>query len=297
MAKRIFFILISLLTFLANIAEANNYGSMLIGGDNTYKVVKGDTIDLIASKLGIRASKLIEDNKIDNLKNIKAGTVLKYNNQRIVPKILSNGIIINIPERMLYYFKDNQLLMVFPVGLGKIFSSSDSNWHTPIGEFIVKNKQKDPVWYVPLSIQKEMEREGKPVEMIVSPGPDNPLGRYIVRTSLQNIHIHETIYPASIHRFSSHGCIRVLPQHMEEFYRLVELNTHGELIYKPIKVLYHKNRLYIEIHRDYYKKLHSIENEIRQQIERVGAQDRVDWKKIDKAVKERLGTAVDVTKE
>ncbi|MCX8069530.1 MAG: L,D-transpeptidase family protein [Thermodesulfovibrionales bacterium] len=283
--------------FSVSLIEANEGNTMLIGGQATYKVIKGDTIDLIASKLGIRASKLIEDNKLENVKNLKPGTVLKYNNQRIVPKGVSNVIIINIPERMLYYFKDNKLLMVFPVGLGKIFSSSDSKWHTPTGEFIIKSKQKDPSWYVPVSIQKEMERQGKPVELIVSPGPDNPLGRFILRTSLQNIHIHETIYPLSVHRFSSHGCIRVLPQHMEEFYPEVELNTKGEIIYKPVKLLHYNNRVYVEIHKDYYNNLSSLENEVKRQTEQIGVSNKVDWKKIDRAIKERLGTAVDITKE
>ncbi|HIJ60519.1 MAG TPA: L,D-transpeptidase family protein [Nitrospirae bacterium] len=284
--------------FITFLIEGISYASSdsLTGGDNTYVVVKGDTIDLIASKLGVRASKLIEDNKLQEVKRLKTGTTLRYNNLRIIPKTIPSGIIINIPERMLYYFNDNKLVMVFPVGLGKIFSKGDTKWHTPLGEFSVKNKQKDPFWYVPVSIQREMEKEGKPVELIVSPGPDNPLGRFIVRTSLQNIHIHETIYPNSVHRFSSHGCVRVLPKDMERFYPLVQINTPGELIYKPVKALYHNNKVYLEIHKDYYNKYPNYEDEVRNQLEKTGAIQRVDWQKVERAIKERLGTAVDVTK-
>lgn len=267
----------------------------LIGGDDFYIVQKDDTLDLIASKLGLKASKIAEDNGIDRNKTLREGMFLRINNRRIVPKLLDKGILINIPERMLYYFKDNRLEMVFPVGLGKVFSSKEGQWHTPTGQFLVKGKQKDPVWYVPASIQREMERQGKPVELIVSPGPDNPLGRFVVRTSIHNIHIHETNQPTSVHKFTSHGCIRVLPQHMEPFFKAVEPNTPGEIIYMPIKVHAEGKRVYLEAHKDYYKKIPDIEDEARGLIEQTGLAHRVDWQKVKKVITDKLGIAVDVT--
>ncbi len=267
----------------------------LIGGDDFYIVQKGDTLDLIASKLGLRASKIAEDNGIGKDKRLKEGTFLKINNRRIVPKMLDKGILINIPERMLYYFRDNRLEMVFPVGLGKIFSTKEGQWHTPTGQFIVTGKQKDPVWYVPASIQRELERQGKPVELIVSPGPDNPLGRFVVRTSLHNIHIHETNQPSSIHKFTSHGCIRVLPHHMESFFMVVERNTPGEIIYMPIKVHIEGKRVYLEVHRDYYNKIPDFGAEVRHLIEQKGLANRVDWQKVQKVLTDKPGIAVDVT--
>ncbi len=267
----------------------------LIGGEDFYIVQRGDTLDLIASKLGLRAGRIAEDNNIDKNKRPKEGTFLRINNRRIVPRHIDKGIIINIPERMLYFFKDNRLEMAFPVGLGKIFSSAESQWHTPVGDFVVKGKQKDPVWYVPVSIQKEMERQGKPVELIVSPGPDNPLGRYVVRTTIQNIHIHETIYPTSVHKFTSHGCIRVLPQHMEPFFKAVEVNTPGEIIYMPIKVLAVSGKVYIEAHRDYYKRIGDYNGEAKRLLEQTGQASRIDWHKVNQALKDKDGVAVDVT--
>lgn len=270
--------------------------SFLIGGEDFYIVQKGDTLDLIASKLGLRAERIASDNGIPkDSRRLKPGTFLKIYNRRIVPKTMQNGILINIPERMLYYFKDNHLEMVFPVGLGKIFSYSDTKWHTPVGQFVVTGKQKDPVWYVPASIQREMELQGKPVELIVSPGPDNPLGRFVVRTTLHNIHIHETNQPASVHKFSSHGCIRVLPQHMEVFFKKVERNTPGEIIYQPIKVHSEGNKVYLEVHRDYYKRLPDFKAETKRLIEQTGRSKNVDWNKVEKLLAELPGVAIDVT--
>lgn len=273
----------------------NLYASQIIGSEGKYIVQKGDTLDFIASKLGLKAAKIRQDNQIGQNHRLKPGMALKIDTRRILPKAFNNGIVINIPERMLYYFKDGNVSMVFPVGLGKIFRNVGSNWHTPVGRFTVKVKQKDPVWYVPVSIQKEMEREGKPVEVIVSPGPDNPLGRYILRTDLHNIHIHETIYPTSVHKFSSHGCIRVLPEHMEPFFKDVGIGAEGEIIYRPIKTLYENGRVYIEVHKDYYKQIGNLQDEAKRLLMQTGYISKVDWKKVEKAIFDMDGTVVDVT--
>ncbi|MCX8028211.1 MAG: L,D-transpeptidase family protein [Thermodesulfovibrionales bacterium] len=270
--------------------------SQIVGKEEQYIVQKGDTLDFIASKLGLKALKIRNDNKLAKDAKLKPGMILKVDTRRILPKSINNGIIINIPERMLYYFKDGKVSMVFPVGLGKIFrGGSDNNWHTPIGQFSIKAKQKDPVWYVPVSIQREMEKEGKPVEVIVSPGPDNPLGRFVLRTDIHNIHIHETIYPTSVHKFSSHGCIRVLPQHMEVFFKEVEIGTVGEIIYKPIKALYENGRVYIEVHKDYYRQIGDLQEEAKRLLAQTGNISRVDWKKVEKALLDVDGSVVDVT--
>ncbi|MFQ3573444.1 MAG: L,D-transpeptidase family protein [Thermodesulfovibrionales bacterium] len=269
--------------------------SQIVGSEGYYIVQKGDTLDLIASRLGLSSSKIRQDNQLTPNQRLKQGTMLKIDTRRILPKVLNNGIVINIPERMLYYFKDSKAYMVFPVGLGKIFKSGDSNWHTPVGEFKIKAKQKDPTWYVPISIQREMEKEGKAVEVIVSPGPDNPLGRFLLRTDIPNIHIHETIYLTSVHKFSSHGCIRVLPQHMEMFFKEVEVGTVGEIIYKPIKTLYENGRVYIEVHKDYYKQVKDLNEEAKRLLTQTGHISIVDWKKVEKALIDSYGSVVDVT--
>ena len=50
------------------------------------------------------------------------------------------------------------------------------------------------------SIQMEAMLQRKPVEEVVPPGPDNPLGRFALVTSIPGILIHETIWPRSVYR-------------------------------------------------------------------------------------------------
>jgi len=48
--------------------------------------------------------------------------------------------------------------------------------------------------------------------------------------------IHGTTKPTSINTFSSHGCIRVMPEHMDDLFRSVTISMTGEIIYQPVKV-------------------------------------------------------------
>jgi L,D-transpeptidase ErfK/SrfK len=108
-------------------------------------------------------------------------------------------------------------------------------------------KETGPIWFVPLSIQEEMVLR-KEAKTIVPQGPDNPLGRYALQTTLPGIIIHETITPASVNQYRSHGCIRVHAKHMEKFFEDVESNTSGELIYMPVKAaISDDGRIFLEV--------------------------------------------------
>jgi L,D-transpeptidase ErfK/SrfK len=182
------------------------------------------------------------------------------------------------------------------VGLGLLTSKTSTSWKTPLGRFRVIAKEKNPTWYVPPSIQEEMELEGKEIRTSVPPGPDNPLGRFALKTTMPGIMIHETIKPASVNQFRSHGCIRVLPENMANFFEEVELNAPGELLYMPVKAaLSDGGRVFLEVHKDFYGRIRNLAEEARMQLEKTGALNKVDWQKVDKVLKERLGTAEDVT--
>ncbi|MCX7966816.1 MAG: L,D-transpeptidase family protein [Syntrophorhabdaceae bacterium] len=272
---------------------------LIIGSEGIYTVDKGDTLELIASKLGLEKRVLIEDNNLDPKTRLTPGMKLKVNTKKIIPKYVENGIIINIPDRMLYFFKDGAFDAAFPVSLGmptKMEEFGDIEWKTPEGKFKVLGKTKDPIWYVPKSIQMEMELLNKPVVEKVLPGKDNPLGRYAIRTSLSGFLIHETIWPTSIYRYRSHGCARMLPQHMEVLFPKVKKDMEGEIIYKPVKVaLIDNKKVYLEVHRDVYKKFNNLEEEAKKEIEIAGLLNVVDWEKAKRVIKEKKGVAEDVT--
>lgn len=269
----------------------------LVGTIGSYTVVKKDTLRLVAGKLGVSRSQLMAMNGLTPKSVLKEGQVLRYNNQRIIPpSTIKNGIVINIPDRMLYYFQNSKVVYATAVALGTPTKMDDIPWHTPIGRFRIIDKAKDPVWTVPPSIQEEMRREGKEVITSIPPGDDNPLGKYAMKTSLPGILIHSTIKPWSIYTYASHGCIRVYPDRMEELFKMVKLHTPGEIIYRPVKAaVTEQGRIFLEVHGDIYAKTKGLENEAKALLNSMQLGGKVDWAKVKKAISRKAGVAEEIT--
>ncbi len=270
--------------------------SRLVGTRGVYTVVSADTIRLVAAKLGVTQQHLRSMNHLDKKASLKIGQKLAYDNRKIIPRQLQDGIIINIPDRTLYFFQRGTLVTSLPVALGSATKNEKYVWQTPVGKFKITSKIKDPTWTVPPSIQTEMEEQGKDVITSIPPGPENPLGKFALKTSLPGILIHSTIRPSSIYSFSSHGCIRVSPNQMEDFFPQVKVNTKGEIIYKPVKLAVTENgRVFLEVHHDVYNKSTSLVAEARQMVEKQKLSDVVDWEKFKSVVQKKSGIAEDIS--
>lgn len=268
----------------------------LVGSQGIYTVVKSDTVRLVAAKLGVTQQHLRSMNKLDAKATLKIGQKLSYNNRKIIPHTMKDGIVINIPDRTLYYFQRGSLVTSLPVALGSPTKNEKYVWQTPVGKFKITEKMKDPTWTVPPSIQSEMEEKGKDVVTSLPPGPENPLGKYAMRTTIPGIMIHSTTKPSSIYSFSSHGCIRLAPSTMEEFFPQIKVNTRGEIIYKPVKVIVTENkRVFLEVHQDVYKMSSGLADEARRMIEKQKLSGLVDWDKFKAVVKQKNGIAEDIS--
>lgn len=268
----------------------------IIGNASIYKVTRNDTMALVAAKLGVSRQHLALMNGLGSNAALKVGQKLKYNNRKIIPKRLENGIIVNIPDLTLYYFRQGKLAVYMPVALGSAKRNKKHDWQTPTGKFKIIGKQKDPTWFIPHSIRSELENLGKEVNSTIPPGPENPLGKYAVKTSLPGILIHSTTKPGSIYSFASHGCIRVSPGRMEEFFKEIQINTPGEIIYRPVKLaVTMEGRIFLEVHRDFYGLAPQLGDRAKQMIEKNKLSDRVDWKKVESVIKQKEGIAKDIT--
>jgi lipoprotein-anchoring transpeptidase ErfK/SrfK len=268
----------------------------IVGTKGVYTVVRADTVRLVAAKLGVSQQHLRGMNGLDDKASLRVGQKLAYNNRKIIPQQLKDGIIINIPDRTLYYFQQGALVTSLPVAVGSTTKNEKYTWQTPVGKFKITAKMKDPTWTVPTSIQTEMEERGKEVITSVPPGPENPLGKYAIRTSIPGIMIHSTTKPSSIYSFSSHGCIRLSPDQMEEFFPQIKVNTRGEIIYKPVKLAVTDNgRVFLEVHRDIYNMGRDLVAEARQMVEKQKLSNVVDWDKLKSVVKQKNGIAVDIS--
>jgi L,D-transpeptidase ErfK/SrfK len=292
--KASLFLLLSVL-FLLSFPLRGLCAHTIIGGDTAYVVQKGDSFELIGARFGVHWKNIPKWNGLDAELSPVEGMTLRLNTRKIAPTVLEHGITINIPDRTLYFLKDGRL-MAIPVGVGKVLEDITRNWQTSTGKFTIIRKRTNPAWHVPKSIQTEAALKGKPLEEVVPPGPENPLGRFALVTSIPGLLIHETIWPRSVYRYRSHGCIRVLPEHMEQLFPLVEVKTPGEIIYEPVKVAAADDgRIYLEVRTDMYKKLTSLREETRKVIETRGLALKVDWTKVERLVRTESGVAEDVS--
>ncbi len=268
----------------------------IVGGKGIYTVRKDDSLRLVASKLGVNLRDLARMNHLKTDTLLIPGQKLTYNNRRIVPKSIKDGIVVNIPDRSLYLFRNGILSANYPVAVGMAKKKESTAWRTPVGRFQIVDKKKDPTWRIPPSIQKEMEENGEEVLEFIPAGPKNPLGKYALKTDLSGIVIHSTTRPTSINSFSSHGCIRVMPDNMERLFKSVSVPMQGEIIYKPVKVEVTRNgRVFLEVNRDSYEMFEDLAAEVRKAIKKHHADSKVSWQMVKKVTNEKSGIAEDVT--
>lgn len=269
---------------------------LIIGEKMVYTVKKRQSLRMLGAKLGVNWRTIARENGLNPATPLTVGQKLRINTRRIVPRTRTEGIVINIPDRTLYLFRDKKLEKALPVGLGMPKNSMKESWQTPTGTFTITSKIKDPTWFVPSSIQREMKQQGKVVQTEVPPGKKNPLGKYALKTSLSGILIHGTTRPESIFTFSSHGCIRVLPANIEEIFADIRINTAGEIIYQPVKMaLSDDGRVFIEVHGDIYGRHKNLEEVAKELINRHNAQKKVDWNKVRSSLQRKTGIPEDVT--
>ena len=224
------------------------------------------------------------------------GQTLKMVNRHILPKMMTDGLLINVADCTLYFFKDGRLKSQLPVVVGRAKSSDVRSWQTPLGNFKVTEKIKNPTWHIPQSIQKEMEDEGQEVQSEIPPGPDNPLGKYAIRTSLPGILIHGTNVSSFKNGYKSHGCIRVSASKIESLFNEITIDTVGEIIYQPIIITANDNgKIFLEVHKDIYRNIKDIGSKVRETIKDLKLETSVDWKKVTRTVKGKSGFAEDVS--
>lgn len=220
---------------------------IVVGHEFAYAVERGDSLTGIGAHFAVSVESLAARNGRPLRKRLQAGEVLQVDNRHIVPGVLENGILINVPQRLLFYFEDGRLDAWYPVALGQ-----PGSWQTPTGSYQVVTKERDPVWEVPVSIQEEMRRKGESVQTSVPPGPDNPLGEYWLGLSLTCCGIHSTNAPQSIYTFQTHGCIRLASQDAVDLFSRVSVGTPVEIVYETVLLARDEGEVFVEVHPDVY---------------------------------------------
>lgn len=203
-------------------------------------------------------------------------------------KQLEDGLVlINLPEFRLYLLKrigGVLSVITFPIGIGREGSE------TPPGSYEITEKVKDPVWIIPKSFRDEYPD----LPDIVPPGPDNPLGKYALRLSRPDYLIHGTNKPLGVGRKVSHGCIRMLPEDIEELYSMLHLGYKVTIVYQTIKIGFIAETPYIEVHKDYLNRVNQMEDALGR-IKKYNLLEKIDMDILTNAVGAKRGVPVKLT--
>lgn len=270
----------------------NELSHALVGGSGAYMVKKGDFLTTIAGQFGESAMSIAQENGIDYNAHIVPGQVLAIENTHIVPGTLENGIVINVPQRLLFFFRNGEMIATYPVGLGR------PGWPTPHGDFSVALLSKNPNWVVPINIQEEMRREGQVVRTQVPPGPDNPLGKYWIGLSRPGYGVHGTVSPSSIYQFRSHGCIRLRNADIAELYPQITVGDPIKIIYEPVLVAtLDDGRIYLEVNPDVYTEGTNVVQTLLQTAMANHLSDHIDWVKAAQVIQKHEGLARQINLE
>ena len=127
--------------------------------------------------------------------------------------MLPLGELIRRESKSLYLYEGRRLVRRLGVATGQ------SRYPTPLGTFVIADKQYNPWWYPPAG--SEWAQGAEPIP----PGPGNPLGTRWMGLSAPYVGIHGTPDAASIGYSASHGCIRMLIPQVEWLFTQVDVGT------------------------------------------------------------------------
>jgi hypothetical protein len=146
--------------------------------------------------------------------NIRLPIHLAYDvlEPRISEDDLGPAIVILRDSKRLVLYVDAKRVRSFGIATGQ------ASYPTPIGNFEIVVKQRNPWWYPPPSGWASGESP-------VPPGPGNPLGTRWMGLSAPYVGIHGTPDAASIGYSASHGCIRMRIPDAEWLFQRVETGT------------------------------------------------------------------------
>ncbi len=268
----------------------------IVGSPREYTIQKKDTLLDVARYFDLGYNELIHAYRDMDPWLPPVGETLTLPTFWTLPKSSNEGVVVNIPEMRLYYFppreksETQRMVVTLPVGLGR------DDWPTPIAKFKIRGKTPNPTWVIPESIKKErIAEKGWTEDFIPAGSPDNPMGKYKIELTLPLYAIHDTNNPWAVGRLVTHGCIRLYPEDIQQFFNVIRVGVPGEFVYQPVKVGFLNGRVYAEAHEDIYNLVPDLWEEAQKVARESGWEDMIDKNLLLKVLLKKNGVPTDVT--
>ncbi len=250
----------------------------LVGTYSKLKVKHGGTIRHIARVADVNSSLLSSVNRVRGGR-VKPGRTLVLPTLHILPRQPREGIVLNVPERNVYLFRNGQIKAVYPVALGS------RSWQTPTGVFRLASKEVNPQWRP----TKEMVAREDIKDEPVPPGKDNPVGDRWMGWSKKGYGFHSTKAPDSIGQAVSHGCVRLYPESAHKMFDLVRVGEPIMVMYEPILVGRREGRYFLSVFPDIYHQNLVSRSRAKAILQKEGLLSRVNMKEVERIVRLQAG--------
>lgn len=290
----IIFLLISAKSFAAAYTVPPPNQS-LIGHIQTTSAGYGDTVVTMAQRYDVGFNAMQKANpQLDMASGFTYGKTLKIPTQHLLPNLAREGIVVNLPEmRMYYYPTGTNQVFTYPIGIGKIGKT------LPITRATITKKTVNPQWVPPDDIREFNLKQGIVLPQVMPAGPDNPLGPYAIYMSIPTFLIHSTIFPESVGKRASFGCVRMYESDIKSFFPSVNTGIPVVVINSPTKVAWQNNKLFIESHQPLEEHSANPDAGLPGMVHQINdiAKNQptlVDWQAIAYIAKERDGLPHDV---
>jgi L,D-transpeptidase ErfK/SrfK len=194
---------------------------------------------------------------------------------------------------MYYYPAGTNQVLTYPIGIGKIGKT------IPITMTSITRKTKDPVWIPPEDIREFNLQQGVVLPAVMPPGPDNPLGPYAIYMRVPTYLIHSTIFPESIGKRASFGCIRMYESDIQEFFPTVRGGIPVAITNSPVKVGWQKEHFYIEAYKPLEEHGDAFDNSLAGIVHSISTATNnqpvlIDWQALAFISQERDGVPHDI---
>ena len=197
----------------------------VVGKSLTIQVVAGENLYELGLQYGLAIEHFAFANGLPVQLAVNTAREITVPARRILPAVApANGLVVNLPERGVFLFRDGAFDQFFPIAIGK-----PGRFATPTGQFELVRRVKDPTWMPP-------DWAGLGVDTVVPAGPDNPLGDRWMGLSMSGLGLHSTTQPTSIGSAASHGCMRMYPQMSHELFDKVQVGMPVRIEYEPVKL-------------------------------------------------------------
>jgi len=271
--------------------ETPKSNGCIIGNYQQIRVGAFTSIPEIDQKYDVGIDEMQDANVVYSFKHtLPTGTQLLIPTRFILPNAPRKGIVINLAERRVYYFdQQNHLVDTFPAGIGKV------GWDTPLGSTQIVKKTVSPTWIPTVAVRKDfLNRYGFPLPDSFPPGPDNPLGDYAIRLGFTNILIHGTNDPGGVGGRVSAGCIRMFDDDIGRLFESVYVGTSVTIVNQPYKTGWQGKTLYFEAHPPLNQKPGEFVGGYKKVIEAAikhapAGKVQVDWKLADQVAHLQMG--------